>query len=528
VVTVILALTGCESGVQDPEHEKVIVEVTRPDFSYASTESFDPAEVAAYEGAHTETYRYIDDHIDDHVAGLQRWVRQPSISAQGVGIQQMAEMVRDDMLALGFAEAELVQTSGHPGVWGYYDAGAERTLLLYLMYDVQPVDPEDWRTPPFEGNLVDHKLGRVLMARGATNQKGPERALFNAIESIIAATGTLPVNLMVTAEGEEELGSPNYPEIVSQYEERLKTADGVLFPFNSQTPNGKVVMNLGVKGIIYFEMEARGGKHGGPVRNEIHGSYKAIVDAPAWRLVQALSTLTSADGNTILVPGYYDDIRPPTDEEQRLINGMLADWNDEQMMSALGVERWIDGRTARDTLLDYLYLPTMNIDGIWGGYTGPGTKTILPHMATAKVDSRLPMGIDHETALASIRQHLDDQGYGDIDIRLLGGYPAAQTSVDSPLVKATIGVMRKRGYDLTVRPRVAGSAPFYQFTERLNLPMVFAGVGHGSGAHAPNEYMVIDPASGSDVAGLADVEKFYVDVLFALAEEPSTSESAQE
>jgi acetylornithine deacetylase/succinyl-diaminopimelate desuccinylase-like protein len=520
-----IALLGCEARVDIVGNGEATSGITRPDFSFESNDSFDPSEVPAYEGSHEETYRFIDEHIDEHVANLQRWVRQPSISAQDIGIQQMAELVRDDMLKMGFSEAEIVPTSGHPGVWGYYDAGAEKTLLLYLMYDVQPVDPEDWRTPPFDGDLLEHKLGTVLMARGATNQKGPERALFNAIESIIATTGTLPVNLMVTAEGEEELGSPHYPEIVSLYEERLKTADGVLFPFNSQSTSGKVMMNLGVKGIIYFEMEARGGPQGGPVKNEIHGSYKAVVDAPAWRLVQALSTLTSADGNTILVPGYYDGIRAPTVEEQRLINGMLVDWDDEQMMSALGVERWIDGRTGKETILDYLYLPTLNIDGIWGGYAGPGTKTILPHKVTAKVDSRLPMGLNHETALAKIRQHLNDEGFGDIDITLLGGYPPAQTSVSSPLVQATIGVFRKRGFELAVRPRVAGSAPFYQFTERLKLPMVFAGVGHGSGAHGPNEYMVIKPAPDSKIAGLAEVEKFYVDVLYALADsQPSPSD----
>jgi acetylornithine deacetylase/succinyl-diaminopimelate desuccinylase-like protein len=517
IITLII-LSACEGSDVSTVSADASEPVVRPDFSYEEIATFSPTEVPVYEGEHTAVYRYIDDNLDDHIEALRRWVRQPSVSAQDIGVRQMAEILRDDMLELGFAEAELVPTAGHPGVWGYFDAGAEKTLMIYLMYDVQPVEPEDWHTPPFAGNLVEHELGTVLMARGATNQKGPQRALFNAIEAIVATEGTLPVNLMVTAEGEEELGSPNFPEIIDRYEDRLKTADGVLFPFNSQTAGGRVMMNLGVKGIIYFEMESRGGDHGGPMRSEIHGSYKAITDAPGWRLVQALSSLTSEDGNTILVPGYYDGIRPPTQEEQRLINGMLADWNDEQMQTVLGVNRWIDGRTGRDAILDYLYLPTLNIDGIWGGYTGPGTKTILPHVVTAKVDSRLPMGMDHESAMAKIQQHLIDQGFGDIKITLLGGYPPAQTSVSSPLVQDVIGVFRKRGYDMAVRPRVAGSAPFYQFTERLGLPMVFAGVGHGSGAHAPNEYMVIEPAEDSGIAGLADVEKFYADVIFALGE----------
>ncbi|MGH7501931.1 MAG: M20/M25/M40 family metallo-hydrolase [Longimicrobiales bacterium] len=486
-------------------------------FTFETDEAFDATTIAPYDGDHAAIYQHIDDNLDAHIANVQRWLRQPSVSAQNIGIQEMAAMLRDDLRRLGFQEAELVPTSGHPGVWGFYDAAAERTLVLYMMYDVQPVEPADWRSPPFEANLVDHELGTVVMARGATNQKGPERAFLNAVASILAVDGTLPVNLMVAAEGEEELGSPNYPEVIDRYEGRLRTADGVVFPFNSQDGAGDFEMSLGVKGILYFEIEARGGEAGGPKDAEIHGSYKAIVDAPAIRLVQALATLTSRDGNTIAIPGYTDGVRPPTLEEQRLINGMASRWNDQRLLDQMGVDHWIDGMTGRVAIMRYLYAPTLNINGMWSGYTGEGTKTILPHVATAKVDSRLPPGLDPDTALAMIRRHLDSNGFADVEIRQLSGYPAAQTSVDAPLVRAAISVFRKYGYTPTVSPRLAGSAPFYQFTERLGLPLVFSGLGHGSGAHAPNEYMLIEPKEGSRVVGLAGIEKAYVDLLFALA-----------
>lgn len=486
-------------------------------FRFATDQKLDASQTPAYEGDHAAVYAYIDQHFDEHLANLQRWLRQPSVSAQSYGIQEMAEMLRGDLESLGFVETAVVPTDGHPGVWGYYDAGAERTLMVYLMYDVQPVDEEDWRSPPFAAEVIDSELGEILIARGATNQKGPERAFLNAIESIIAVEGTLPVNLMVLAEGEEELGSPHYAQLVDQFQERLETADGAFFPFNSQGPTGKAGLSLGVKGILYMELEYTGGDWGGPTQAEIHGSYKAIVDSPPWRLVQALSSLVSDDGNTILVPGYYDAVRAPTDEEQRLINAMVDSWDDDGQQVALGVERWIDGISGRDAIMRYLYHPTLNIDGIWGGYTGEGVKTILPHRATAKVDSRLPYGLDPDSALAMIRRHLDVQGFGDITVRKLAGYPAAQTSVDAPLVQAAIGVFNKYGHTPEVSPRLAGSAPFYQFTERLGLPLVFSGFGHGSGAHAPNEYMVITPAEGSDIAGLREIERAYVDLLFALA-----------
>jgi acetylornithine deacetylase/succinyl-diaminopimelate desuccinylase-like protein len=236
-----------------------------------------------------------------------------------------------------------------------------------------------------------------------------------------------------------------------------------------------------------------------------------------WRLVQGLSTLVSADGNTILVPNYYDDIRPPNVEESQLINAGVEQWSDQQMQDMLGVSQWIDGKTGKEAAIEYLFMTTMNIDGIWGGYTGEGVKTILPHRAAAKVDSRLPPDIDPDAALAKIRRHLDTSGFGDLEIRKLSGYPASQTSVADPAVQAALSVFKKYADDLAVQPRIAGSAPFYQFTERLGLPLVPSGMGFGSGAHAPNEIMLVEPAQGTAAVGLADIEKAYVDFVYALA-----------
>lgn len=514
VVVGAAALSACQppaapSGEESPR---------RPGFKLATTHAFDIGAIRPYDGDHADVYAHIDANLDSHVDEIRRWLRQPSISAQNVGVLEMAEMLRGDLERLGFGEAELVPTDGHPGVWGYYDAGADKTLVVYLMYDVQPINPDDWESPPFEARFVDHELGRVIMARGATNQKGPERAFLNALDSIIAVEGRLPVNVMIAAEGEEELGSPHYDQVLEPYIDRLMTADAVLFPFNSQEADGKISVILGVKGIVYFEMTATGGDWGGPATAEIHGSYKAIVDSPVWRLVKALESMVSDDGNTILVPGYYDGVLPPNEEESMLINAGIEERNDRELKSLLGVSRWIDDLEGTDAVIELLYQPTLNIDGIWGGYTGEGTKTILPHTATAKVDSRLPPGLDPDDALARIRTHLDVNGFTDIAIERLGGYPPAQTSVDAPAVRAALAVFRKYAPTVLVQPRIAGSAPFYLFTDVIGLPLVPAGLGFGTGAHAPNEIMLIEPAEGVDVAGLADIEKAYVDFVYALSE----------
>lgn len=488
----------------------------RPDRSFSTSDAFDASEIPAYAGSHDAVYARIDADLDAHVAELQRWVRQRSISAQDDGIRDMAGLVADDLRALGFQQVERVETPGHPGVLGHYDAGAERTLVVYMMYDVQPIE-DNWRIDdPFAGELVEHELGTVLMARGATNQKGPQRAFLNAVDAIIKAQGQLPVNLYVVAEGEEELGSPNFGAVVAPWADRLREADGAFFPMNIQNPAGEATLNLGVKGIIYFELESRGGAWGGPARAEVHGSLKALVDSPALRLVQAIASMTSPDGNTILIPGYYDAVQAPTVAEQRLVNALALASNDRQQQEALGVSRWIDGDEGRDALVRNLYDPTLNIDGIWSGYTGEGVKTILPHVATAKMDSRLPPGLEPDEAFRMLRAHLDANGFEDIVVRPMSGYPAASTPVDDPLVQVSIGVFNKYGTRLRVAPWLAGSAPFHHFTRSLGLPFVFGGLGHGSGAHAPDEYMLVHPAAGVEAAGLAAIEKSYVDMLFAL------------
>ncbi|HEX2444024.1 MAG TPA: M20/M25/M40 family metallo-hydrolase [Vicinamibacterales bacterium] len=510
LVIAVLTALAVVSGAQ---------EAGPPAVRFTTDEAFDASTIQPYAGRHDAVYGHIDANIQAHVKELQRWVRQPSVSAQNRGIAEMAKLLANDLNTLGFKEVAIVPTAGHPGVFGFFDAGAPRTLVVYMMYDVQP-EETGWQVPAFEGAIKDTDHGRVLMARGATNQKGPERAFLNALDSILKTAGKLPVNLLIVAEGEEELGSPNYGQVIDKYEARLQKSDGVFFPLNAQDASGAASLPLGVKGILSMELEATGGLQGGPTRAEIHSSLKAIVDAPAWRLTQALATLVGPDGNRILVPGYYDAIRQPLAEEQRLVNGLARSSTparEEAMRKGLGVERFTDNLSGRDLLSRLLFTTTININGMWTGYTGEGMKTILPHVARARLDSRLVPNQTPDAQLELIKKHLTAKGFSDVKVRKISGYPPAQTSVDTPLVRAAIGVFNKYGATPTVAPRLAGSAPYYIFTDRVKLPMVMGGMGHGSGAHAPDEFLVIEPRAGSKVAGLAQIEKWYVDFLYAFA-----------
>jgi acetylornithine deacetylase/succinyl-diaminopimelate desuccinylase-like protein len=462
-----------------------------------------------------KVFKYIETHFEEHLSRLQELVRQPSISAENRGVRECAELVRCYLKDLGCRDARLVETSGNPVVYGYYDAGADKTIIVYFMYDTQPVDEPGWIVPPLEGRVVEMEpFGKCLVARGAINTKGELGAFVNACESIKAVGEKIPINMIFVAEGEEELGSRHLPEFINKYLDKLKEADAVFFPTADQDQKGKVQMTLGVKGIVYFELELDGKSWGyGPTEFDIHGSNKAWVDSPALRMIQALSTFTTRDGNKVLVKGFYDNVISPSEEDLELLEKLAKTFDEETIKDEMKVKRFINDVHGKEALLKYLYSPTLNIDGIWGGYIGPGTKTVLPYKITAKVDVRLVPNMTVEEVIPKIRRHLDEHGFKEIKIiKLEEGYGWAKTSIREPAVQAILKAYREFGYEPEIWPHMAGSAPFCMFNrEPLNLPFVMGGLGHGARAHAPNEYIVV--GEGGPTGGLITLEKSYVAIL---------------
>lgn len=488
-------------------------------------------------------FRYLEDHYDRHVQNLQEFCRQPSISAEDYGVEECARLLADYYRRLGCQEVEIVPTEGHPCVWAYLDAGAPKTIVNYCMYDVQPVVGERWSSPPFDARIWnaaeadDPEVGpqlredlktfkRVLVARGAVNSKGPYRAWLNALEAIISVEKKPPVNIMFTAEGEEELMSPHFPQFIDKVRDRLRHAQAVLNPGASQNREGKVGMTLGFKGIVYFELEASGWAWGrGPKAYDVHSSMKAAVDSPAWRLIQALATMVSPDGNTITIDGFYDNIAPPSAEDLELVDALVGRWDETTWKQAFQVDRFIDDATGRELLLKYLFSTTLNIDGIWGGYTGPGTKTVLPHKVTCKMDVRLVPNQHSSEILPKIRAHLDKHGYSDIAIRQLSGYEWVKRSVRADVVQAVLRVYRRHGIEPLIFPHSGASMPMYLYArDPLNLPGSGGGLGHGGRAHSPDEYFVIE---GNDrVAGLLECERSHVEILYAYARGETASQES--
>lgn len=462
----------------------------------------------------------IEKRHDEAVQRLQHWIQQPSIAAENRGMNEgcalMMEMLRD----AGFEQVTKMPTDGQPGVFATLDAGAPQTIGLYYMYDVKQADPAEWSSPPFEARLVDKPgLGKAIVGRGAVNQKGPEATFLAALHALRGAGRKPPVNFVFVAEGEEEIGSPHFPQVVRKPEvaAALRKCTSVFMPFAAQGPDGQVSINLGAKGVVELEMVSSGARWGRGPRKDLHSSNKARVDSPAWHLVEALVTLVSSDGNDPAIEGFAAKARPLSDTDKKMIADAARRLNEAEAKKLMGVEHWVHDVSWEESLELLVSRPTVNIEGLVGGYTGPGGKTILPSRAVAKIDMRLVPDMTAAESLAALKAHLIKKGFGDIEVNMSGGYDPTSTPEDSAIIRASAAVYRKNGIDPVMMPRLAGSWPGYVFTgEPLHLPAGHFGMGHGNGAHAPDEYYVIE-SSNPKVAGMDDAVLCYVEFLDEVA-----------
>lgn len=462
----------------------------------------------------------IEKRHDESLDRLQTWIRQPSIAAENRGMNEGCQLMMEMLKEAGFSNVTKIPTDGQPGVYATLDAGAPKTMGIYYMYDVKQADPAEWSSPPFEAALVDKpNLGKVLMGRGAVNQKGPEATFLAAIHAIRGTGKKLPVNFVFVAEGEEEIGSPHFGQIVHKPEIQAAFAKtiGVFMPFASQDLDGQVTAFYGAKGVVELELVSSGEKWGRGPRKDVHSSNKARLDSPAWHLVAALSTLVSPDGNTPAIAGFADKARPLSAAEKAMVATAAKRLDENSAKKQLGVSRWVHDVSWEEALELLVSRPTVNIEGLVGGYTGPGGKTILPGRAVAKIDMRLVPDMTKDEAVTALKNHLAKHGFADIEVNVSGGYDPTSTPMDAEICKAEDAVYKKEGIDPVALPRLAGSWPGYVFTgEPLKLPAGHFGLGHGNGAHAPDEYYLIE-SKNPKLRGLDGATFSYVEYLYQLA-----------
>ncbi len=425
-----------------------------------------------------KVFSYIDGHVDDAVNDLAEFCSIPSVAAKGEHMLDAANLVKSWLDSLGL-ETALHETSGFPVITGEMNVHAERTLLFYDHYDVQPAEPFDlWNSPPFE---LSRRNGR-LYARGVADNKGDIVTRIWALKAFIESDVEIPVNIKFVIEGEEEIGSPHLHEFVSENEDFIK-ADGGIWEFGGSGIDGFQEAWLGLKGLLYVQLEIN------KLRMDSHSANACVLPSAPYRLVWALNSLKNKDGE-ILIDGFYDDVNTLSDAELEAIRNI--ELHEDDVREYYDIDQFVNGLEGQALKMEFYNGPTCNICGIGSGWQGEGSKTVLPAEAMAKVDFRLVESMDPQDILLKLRKHLDSNGFSDIEIAWHDGYPAAKTPVNHPFVEIVNSANRKAfGHDIRIQPTSPGSGPLHLFKD--HVPMVSIGCSDFySRAHSPDETVTIE------------------------------------
>ncbi|WP_155923861.1 MULTISPECIES: M20/M25/M40 family metallo-hydrolase [unclassified Mesorhizobium] len=457
---------------------------------------------------------------DASVEMLREWIALPTLAQERLNVSEGAEHMATLLKESGFQRVKIVPTNGLPGVFGTLDAGASKWLGIYFMYDVMPFDTSKWSSPPLEGRIV-HKpsIGKVLIGRGAENQKGPQAAFLAAIRAVLTSGRKLPVNIALVAEGEEEIGSPNFRQVTEEPEvlAALRKCIGVVVPELTQTSSGSVSVVLGSKGTVEFQLIASGERWGRGPTVDIHSMEAPRVDSPAWHLIKALTTLVEADGHTPAIDGWFENVKPLTDRQRDLISQTARITSEEDAMTSRGIKHWFNDEDYRAGLERLASQPTINLQGLIAGYTGPGGMSILPARAEAKFDLRLVPDQTTGELLSKLNTHLRTHGFGDIEVNVTGGYDPTEIDEDTAIIRAQRAVLTRVGVEHTLVPRAPGSWPGVIFTARpLNVPACGFGLGRGGNLHAPDEFIIVE-STDPKVAGFDEATIGFIEYLYQIA-----------
>jgi acetylornithine deacetylase/succinyl-diaminopimelate desuccinylase-like protein len=421
---------------------------------------------------------YIESNKDQFISELQELVRQPSISAQNIGMQECAQLLIRILEKRNF-QTRLLESGGHPAIFAERKGKSGKSLLCYGHYDVQPPEPlDEWDSPPFSAEIREGKI----FGRGVSDHKGSFMARIHAIDAILATGGEIPATIKFILDGEEECGSPSLIKIIEQYRDLLKS-DAALYAGGAKDEQGRPTVRCGHKGMCYLELSAKG------ANQDLHSRWATIVPNPAWRLVQALSKLKN-EKDEILIPGFYDNVDPVTPEDIEALR--TISFAAGEVREKFGLNSFIGNVDGVDALRDYLFKPTLNIAGFTSGYSGKGQKTLLPHTASVKMDIRLVPDQKPLDIFEKLKNYLEQAGCGDIQVKLLSTLEPSRTHVTEPIARLVIDSARRiYGQDPMIVPIWAGSAPHYLFNKKeyLGVPTITdTGVGNADGRHhSPNE-----------------------------------------
>ena len=430
----------------------------------------------------TKVYGYIDQHSTTFVQGLATLVQQPSVSATGVGMVECATLVDRMLQEAGFSTRVIPEENGYPVVYGELRSNvSKKTLLFYDHYDVQPPEPlDEWKFNPFSGRIS----GQRIYGRGVSDNKGNIVSRVKAVEAFVNAVGDVPVNVKFVVEGEEEIGSPHLESVVEQHKDTF-SSDATIWEFGGTNYEGRPELYLGLKGVLSVELRAKGA-----VR-DVHSANAPLVPNPAWRLIWALNTLKD-ETDKVLIDGFYHNVESPSAAELQLLDDVPLE--EDQVKDTLGLKEFLQGRTGLEAKRTLLFEPTCSINGLLAGYTGPGSKTVLPKEAMAKLDFRLVPNQSSQEVFKKLVTHLGKREFGDIEAIQYGSTEPAKTPVTDEFVSVVARAAEQvYGKTAVIYPTSAASGPMHLFRNILRAPVVSAGCSHADAkGHAPNENLTLE------------------------------------
>ncbi len=438
----------------------------------------------------------IEDNLDRHIKRLQRYIRQPSISALAQGNAEMASMLAADIRDLG-GQADVVAGVDFPLVYGRVEADAPRTVLIHSMYDTTPASEPGWVAPPFEARRVQlNGLGECMVGRGAEDTKGPVSTVLAMIDSYRHANVDLPANLILLFEA-SELGSASMPAFIRDHLGELRQADVAYWPWHTQRSNGTAVAWLGCKGLILLRLRVRANRWGGPLEADMHAQHSSWIANPIHELTAALASLKNQGDLEVAVEGFTGDSLPPGEEDEELVRQLAARLDPNLLLSDIGAARFKQG-SFLDALRAHVLEPELNVSSIHGGYTAEdGHKAIIPHEASANIEIRPVSGMTVDQVLTCLRRHFDGHGFGHVEIEQRSGYVGGRVPASSRAAQALTATYRDMGFDPEVWPRTATAISVDLFTETLGIPWVGSCLGHAGGKHSANEYLKLSTYSGA-------------------------------
>lgn len=417
------------------------------------------------------------------ISDLQKLIRQPSVSAKNLGLEECAKLVARIMKQSGIkSEILYIGKNIPPAVYGEVRSKKkpDKTILFYNHYDVQPEEPlELWDDKPFSGKIKGNKI----YGRGSADDKGELITRIKAVEAFLRTTGDVPCNIKFLVEGEEEIGSMHIEEYLKRYQRKL-SCDGVIWEFGYVDEQNRPIISLGMKGLLYVEMSIQ------ESLRDAHSSLAVLIENPAWRLVGALKTLRDKDGR-ILIKDWYKEVENFTREELGVI--AAEPFDEKSFKKEYGIKKFVANKKNIKIRKAIVGDPTCNIAGFSSGWEGPGAKTVLPSKALVKIDFRLVPKMNPIKQLTRLKRHLKEKGFGDIKVRMIHGEAASRTEISDPFVKIVKKAADESFGKSIVSVSSAGTGPMYSFSKILKAPCISVGSTYVySRIHSPNEFARID------------------------------------